>query len=69
MTTQLAWGGISWKAGYDAAGETENLKKTLQWSTDYLIAAHLAPKELVAQVMNMQSKKMLILKYFLFTII
>ena len=50
MTTQLAWGAVTWKAGYDAAGETDNLKKQLQWATDYFIACHVADKEFIGQI-------------------
>merc|ERR1711892_1348338 len=50
MTTMLAWGGVSFPDGYDAAGQTEWFTKTLKWSTDYFIAAHLGDTEFVGQI-------------------
>jgi hypothetical protein len=50
MTTQLAWGAISFGSGYAAAGQTEYMRQCLRWSTDYFIAAHTATYELYGQV-------------------
>ena len=50
MVTQLAWGAITFQSGYEVAGQIENMKKCLQWATDYFIAAHTAPKEFYGQV-------------------
>lgn len=50
MTTMLAWGGVSFPDGYDVSGQTEWFTKTLKWSTDYFIAAHLGDTEFVGQI-------------------
>ena len=50
MTTMLAWGGVSFPDGYDISGQTEWFTKTLKWSTDYFMAAHLADTEFVGQI-------------------
>ncbi len=50
MTTQLAWGAITWADGYEAAGQTEWLIKCLQWATDYFVAAHTDTEEFYGQV-------------------
>ncbi len=50
MTTQLAWGAITWPQGYERAGQTEWMVKCLQWATDYFVAAHTAEEELYGQV-------------------
>ena len=46
----MAWGAVTFKSGYDTAGETDNLKNTLQWATDYFIGCHTGPKEFIGQV-------------------
>ena len=38
--TQVAWGGVSFQSGYEAAGQIDHLKAMLKWGTDYIIAAH-----------------------------
>ena len=50
--TVLAYGGISYGAGYEAAGEMDNLKDAIKWGTDYLIKAHVSPNEFYCQVGN-----------------
>merc|ERR1712117_669313 len=40
MTTNLAWGAISFLEGYNTCGELEYIKKTIKWSTDYMIDAN-----------------------------
>jgi len=50
--TVLAYGGISYGSGYEAAGEMENLKEAIKWGTDYLIKAHVSPNEFYCQVGN-----------------
>ena len=52
MTTQLAWGAISFQEGYENAGQMEYIKETIQWATDYFIAAHVSPNEFVGQIGN-----------------
>ena len=52
MTTQLAWGAISFQEGYENAGQMEYIKDTIQWATDYFITAHVGPDELVGQIGN-----------------
>ena len=50
MVTQLAWGAVTFQAGYEAAGQIDNMRKCLAWATDYFIAAHTGPKEFYGQV-------------------
>jgi hypothetical protein len=50
MTTQLAWGAITFQDGYEAAGQLTYMKECLQWATDYFIAAHTAPNTLYGQL-------------------
>lgn len=50
MATQLAWGAVTFRAGYESAGETEAMEKCLKWATDHFIAAHTARDELYGQV-------------------
>ena len=38
--TTLAWGGISFKDGYESAGQMGHLLEALKWGTDYFIKAH-----------------------------
>jgi len=48
--TMLAWGGVNYQAGYEAAGQLQWFKECLQWGTDYLIAAHVSKYEFYGQV-------------------
>ena len=50
MTTILAWGGVTFPEGYEQSGNAEWFDKTLRWSTDYFIAAHVGDHELVGQI-------------------
>jgi hypothetical protein len=50
--TQLAWGGLRFKAGYQAAGQYDALLANLRFVNDYFMRAHTAPNELVVQVGN-----------------
>ena len=50
MTTQLAWGAISFEYGYTNAGQLEYIKKTIQWATDYFIDANRLPSEFIGQI-------------------
>ena len=50
MTTQLAWGAITFQSGYEAAEQLTYMKECVQWATDYFIAAHKSDFELIAQV-------------------
>ena len=52
MTTQLAWGAISFEDGYTNAGQLEYIKKTIQWATDYFIDANRLPNEFIGQIGN-----------------
>ena len=52
MTTLIAWGGISYKRGYERACEYNNLKTMVKWATDYFIASHTAPNEYIGQIGN-----------------
>ena len=48
--TTLAWGGITYQAGYKCAGEFENLLDAIKWGTDYFIKCHVSDNEYYAQV-------------------
>lgn len=48
--TVLAWGGIEFEQGYRLAFQLDYFKESLQWGTDYIIAAHTSKYEFVAQV-------------------
>lgn len=50
MTTQLAWGGITFNDGYKNAGQVDYMKDCLKWATDYFIAAHPSANEFYGQV-------------------
>ena len=50
--TILAYGGISYSAGYEAAGEMDNLKDAIKWGTDYILKAHASSDEFYCQVGN-----------------
>jgi len=50
MTTQLAWGAISFEDGYRNACQLEYIKKTIQWATDYFIDANRLPNEFIGQI-------------------
>jgi endoglucanase len=50
--TVLAWGGITWKEGYEGAGELDNLLEAIKWGTDWLIKCHVSDNEFYAQVGN-----------------
>jgi len=54
-TTQLAWGAITFKQGYAAAGQTNHMINCLKWATDYFLAAHIAPGTFVGQVECLQN--------------
>jgi len=48
--TQLAWGALESRAGYESAGEMGNLLKTIRWGTDYFIRAHVKDDVLFGMV-------------------
>ena len=54
--TTLAWGGISYQAGYKCAGEFENLLEAVKWGTDYFIKCHVSDNEYYAQVRFLYNK-------------
>ena len=49
-TTVLLWGLIEFREGYTQAGQLDNMLDNARWSLDYLLAAHTAKEEMVAQV-------------------
>ncbi|XP_043485242.1 endoglucanase E-4-like [Leptopilina heterotoma] len=49
-TTLLAWGGISWPEAYSAAGQLDELRKAVKWSTDYFIKCHVNETTFYGQV-------------------
>ena len=48
--TQIAWGGLSFQSGYEAADQLDYLKACLKWGTDYFIAAHTSTNVFIGQV-------------------
>ena len=57
--TTLAWGGISYEAGYKCAGEFENLLDAVKWGTDYFIKCHVSDNEYYAQVQTLKYSRRL----------
>ncbi|XP_011253654.2 endoglucanase 10-like [Camponotus floridanus] len=49
-TTVLAWGAISWPGAFNIANQLDEIRKTIKWSTDYLIKCHISENELYGQV-------------------
>ena len=50
--TNLAWGALSFRTAYQAAGEWENVLVQIKWGTDYFIKCHSEPNVLYGQVGN-----------------
>ena len=48
--TMLAWGALSYMDGYESSGEAGNLRRTLKWGADYLMASHPNKYKLLALV-------------------
>ena len=48
--TQLAWGGLESRPGYEAAREMGNLLKAIRWGTDYFVRAHVDDEVLFGMV-------------------
>uniref|UniRef100_F6S7X2 Endoglucanase n=1 Tax=Ciona intestinalis TaxID=7719 RepID=F6S7X2_CIOIN len=48
--TLLSWGGINYRQAYFDSGTLSRFISSIRWATSYLIAAHIAPQELVVQV-------------------
>ncbi len=48
--TLLSWGGIAFPAGYEQAGEWNQLLDTVRWGAEWLIKAHPEPDVFYAQV-------------------
>ena len=46
----LAWGALNYIEGYRRAGEVENLKRTLKWGADFLMASHPSKYKFLALV-------------------
>lgn len=46
----LSWGAIEWYDGYTKANQTEYLRDTIRWGTDWLIKAHPKDDVLYVQV-------------------
>lgn len=46
----LSWGAIEWYDGYTKASQTEYLRDTIRWGTDWLIKAHPKDDVLYVQV-------------------
>ena len=48
--TVLAWGGISYEAGYKSAEEWDYLLDAVKWGTDYFIKCHVSDDVFYGQV-------------------
>ena len=48
--TQLAWGALESRGGYEHAGEMGNLLKAIRWGTDFFIRAHVEDDVLFGMV-------------------
>ncbi|XP_018359268.1 PREDICTED: endoglucanase E-4-like [Trachymyrmex cornetzi] len=49
-TTLLAWGTVNWPEAYDAAGQLDEIRRAIKWSTDYFIKCHVSENVLYGQV-------------------
>jgi len=49
-TTLLAWGTVNWPEAYDAAGQLDEVRRAIKWSTDYFIKCHVSENVLYGQV-------------------
>ncbi|KAH0954891.1 hypothetical protein HN011_010820 [Eciton burchellii] len=49
-TTLLAWGAVSWPEAYKAAGQLDEIRKTVKWATDYFIKCHVSENVFYGQV-------------------
>ncbi|XP_043267756.1 endoglucanase E-4-like isoform X2 [Venturia canescens] len=49
-TTLLAWGALSWPEAYEAAGQLNEIRKSIKWATDYFIKCHVSEFVLYGQV-------------------
>ncbi|KAL6256906.1 hypothetical protein P5V15_011841 [Pogonomyrmex californicus] len=49
-TTLLAWGAVKWPESYKAAGQLDEIRRTIKWSTDYFIKCHVSENVLYGQV-------------------
>lgn len=48
--TILAWGAINWPEAYGAAGQLDEVRNAIKWSTDYFIKCHVSENVLYGQV-------------------
>jgi len=48
--TVLAWGGISFMGGYEAAGMSQRHSEAIKWGTDYFIGCHTSDYEFIGQI-------------------
>ena len=48
--TVLAWGLVEYKEAYEAAGQYDQMLKSIKWATDYFIKAHTKKEEFYGQV-------------------
>ncbi|EFJ20703.1 hypothetical protein SELMODRAFT_417952 [Selaginella moellendorffii] len=48
--TILAWSILEYRSGYNASGQLQSALESLQWLTDYFVAAHPSKNELFFQV-------------------
>nr|XP_039250714.1 uncharacterized protein LOC120328324 isoform X2 [Styela clava] len=48
--TQLAWGALEFREGYENAGQMENLMEAVKWGTDYFMKCHVSPEEYYGMV-------------------
>ena len=48
--TVLAWGLVEYKEAYEAAGQYDQMLKSIKWATDYFIKAHTEKEEFYGQV-------------------
>ncbi|BDA42119.1 Endoglucanase B [Coccomyxa sp. Obi] len=46
--TQLAWGVVEHRSGYEKVGELEEALDAIKWGTDYLLNCHVEPMKFVA---------------------
>ncbi|KAF2358942.1 Glycoside hydrolase family 9, partial [Trinorchestia longiramus] len=50
VMTTLSWGLLSYREGYEAAGQVEHVETAIRWTVDYFLKCHSEPMTLWGQV-------------------
>ena len=55
--TQLSWGVVEYRDGFEKVGELAEALQTIKWGTDYLLACHSSPSKIVAMFGSSEVRK------------